>query len=115
MAAGLALVAVLATPVVATAKSGGGGGGWGGKGLSGFGAGWGNRGAFRNRAYPWAGGYMVYEPNSYYAPASPGGDVVEKIVMPPEPPRALTCHRSQETKSVPTEDGSMKDILIVRC
>jgi hypothetical protein len=35
--------------------------------------------------------------------------------FPPDPPRVLTCHRSQETMMVPAEGGGEQQIRITRC
>jgi hypothetical protein len=35
--------------------------------------------------------------------------------FPPDPPRILTCHRSQETMVVPVEGGGEQQIRITRC
>ena len=37
------------------------------------------------------------------------------VIFVAEPPRALTCHYSQQTKTVPSEDGGTRDITITRC
>ena len=35
--------------------------------------------------------------------------------FPPDPPRVLTCHRSEETMVVPAEGGGEQQIRITRC
>jgi hypothetical protein len=39
----------------------------------------------------------------------------ETVVFVPEPPRALSCHRSQQTVTVPSEAGGTREITITRC
>jgi hypothetical protein len=34
---------------------------------------------------------------------------------PPDPPRALTCHRSRETMAVPFEGGGEQQVRVTRC
>jgi len=73
-----------------------------------------NRG-FANRRFPllagtaWPSG--TYDP--YYADVAQTGDVV--VVRPPEPPRVLTCQRSQSTVTVPSEHAGTRDIIVTRC
>ena len=35
--------------------------------------------------------------------------------FPPDPPRALTCHRSRETMAVPAEGGGEQQVRVTRC
>ena len=35
--------------------------------------------------------------------------------FPPEPTRALTCHRSRETMAVPAEGGGEQQVRVTRC
>src|SRR3954471_23505014 len=73
------------------------------------GAGFGSRafhaGAHRgaHRAVPWVGGYGF---SPYYSRGYVGDSRSVVIVLPPpEPPHQLTCTRSRETMTVPSEDG----------
>jgi len=63
-------------------------------------------------AFPY-GGYFV-APSSYYTePVTiPPLQVRE---FPPDPPRVLTCKRSQETITVPAVGGGERQVRITRC
>jgi hypothetical protein len=39
----------------------------------------------------------------------------ETVVFVPESQRALSCHHSQQTLTVPSEDGGTRQITITRC
>jgi hypothetical protein len=71
----------------------------------------GYRGAYGQ--WPLYGGYVSVPPYgpdniiNYAAPAT--------VIYVPEPPRALTCHRSQETVTVPAETGGTIKINVTRC
>ena len=112
---GLALTALTATPSRAVFKPG-----FGGFGLHPFpfhGPGF-NRGFAHRRSsqFPWYGGVAAYDPYLSFAPLGAGDDnTVIKLLPPPEPPRALTCKHSEETKAVPSEDGGVKQIVVTRC
>jgi hypothetical protein len=70
-----------------------------------------HRGA--HRALPWVGGYAS---TPYYSPDYIGGGQSVVIVLPPpEPPYQLTCERSREIMSVPSEDGGVREVRITRC
>jgi hypothetical protein len=67
------------------------------------------------RGFPWLGGgfvstYPYFEPD--YVNGTPPTDVVYSV---PQPPRALNCHRSIETLTVPSEDNGTREIKITRC
>lgn len=119
----LALTALLTLPFTVAAKPGGGGAGFHGAGFHGagfHGAGFGHRAPFRNqrafRRFPGYGGVGVYDPYPFTTAYGVGDNVIEKFILPPEPPRALTCHRSQETVTVPADDGGpAKQIVVTRC
>jgi len=70
----------------------------------------------QRRAYgqwPLYGGVVAvppYAPDNIINYAAP-----TTVVYVPEPPRALSCHRSQETVTVPSEQGGMSKITITRC
>jgi len=65
-------------------------------------------------AWPFYGGGIVAVPP--YAPVNSVNYVSEPtIVYVPLPPRALTCHRSRATVTVPAEAGGTKQITITRC
>ena len=70
----------------------------------------------RRRAYgqwPLYSGFVAVPPYgadniiNYAAPT--------KVVYVPEPPRALSCHRSQDTVTVPSETGGTSKITVTRC
>ena len=64
--------------------------------------------------WPFFGGGIVAVPP--YAPVNSVNYVSEPtIVYVPLPPRALTCHRSRATVTVPAEAGGTKQITITRC
>ena len=76
-----------------------------------------HRGAHRgnHRAVPWAGGYG-YASAPYYSSDYIGdGQPVVIVLPPPEPPHQLNCTRSQETVSVPSADGGIREIGVRRC
>jgi len=115
VAAAVSLATLLLIPIAAVARSGG----------LGFGA----RHSFvgspfkqRHRAFntvPY-GGYGGY--GGYVAGTLSGAAYGESNIpplqgreFPPDPPRVLTCHRSQETMVVPVEGGGEQQIRITRC
>jgi hypothetical protein len=74
----------------------------------------GHHGAFRRA--PFLGGVITSTPYAYYGPDYVGGALLREVVSPPpEPPRVLNCHRSQETVIVPSEDSGTREIRITRC
>jgi hypothetical protein len=101
----LAVVLIVPTPTEVAAKSAG----------AGFGtrtiyAG-GHRGA--HRTVPWTGGFASAP---YYSPAyMTDGQSVVIVLPPPEPPYQLTCTRSREIVTVPSENGGLRDIVITGC
>ncbi len=108
-------VVLLTVPFGVAAKPGGAGLGARGHGLSAHGPGFGHRAPFR-RQVPWYGsGGVAYDPYPYYTAYGVGQDVIQKVVLPPEPPRALTCQRSQQTVTVPTDEGGTRQITVTRC
>ncbi len=64
-------------------------------------------------AWPLYGGGVVAVPP--YAPVSMNYVEVPRIVYVPLPPQALTCHRSRETVTVPSEAGGTRAITVTRC
>jgi hypothetical protein len=62
--------------------------------------------------YVWPGGYIDTVP---VLSAYDGEAQRQIFVVAPEPPRMLGCHHSQETVTVPSEDGGARKITIVRC
>jgi hypothetical protein len=70
-----------------------------------------NRGAYGQ--WPLYGGIVSVPPFgpgntiNYAAPTT--------VIYVPEPPRALTCHRSQDTITVPAEAGGTSKITVTRC
>ena len=67
-------------------------------------------------------GYYAYTPWPYYGGyvAMPSdAQPVVNVAVPPaiivQPPRALTCQRSREVVTVPTEEGGTRAITITRC
>ena len=101
----IAVALFLPTPTEVAAKAAG----------AGFGAraihAGGHRGA--HRAVPWAGGFAS---SPYYSPAyMDDGPSVVIVLPPPEPPYQLTCTRSREIVTVPSEAGGLREIGITRC
>jgi hypothetical protein len=105
---------LLMAPFAVTAKPHGGGSGahtfhFGGhlrSGHSGF-----NRGAYGQ--WPLYGGYVAvppYGPDNIINYAAP-----TTVVYVPEPPRALSCHRSHDTVTVPSETGGTSKVIVTRC
>src|SRR5215510_13189569 len=99
----------------------GGGAGFGARAGTSFKPGFANR-LFANRGlyrrYPWAGGIIATAPYPYFGLDFLGAPMPSAPMLlsaPPEPPRALSCQRSQETVVVPSEDGGTRDIRVVRC
>jgi len=43
------------------------------------------------------------------------GQSVVIVLPPPEPPYQLTCTRSREIVTVPSENGGLREIGITRC
>ena len=64
------------------------------------------------RQVPWVGGGASWP---YYGPGPIVDTVRVGFVAPPEPPRALTCKRSQEIAKVLVEDGGIREIRTTRC
>ena len=68
----------------------------------------------------WAGGAVTVAPygyayGAYDAPSyvDIGPPVVAET--PPAPPRVLTCQRREETVTVPSEYGGVREIRVTRC
>jgi hypothetical protein len=79
-----------------------------------------NRGVSRAAPYrgysywPYGGFGGEYLPNNYIDPI--GAFVMLQRLDPMiPPPPALTCHHSEETKTVPSESGGTVQITITRC
>jgi hypothetical protein len=79
------------------------------------------RPAIRNRAFnqfPFYGGLYALPTYGY---GNMGSYAVDNSASPPaiiyvaEPPQALGCTKSQQTKTVPAEGGGTRDITITRC
>ena len=79
------------------------------------------RPANRHRAFnqlPFYGGLYALPP---YAYGDMGGYAIDYSASPPaivyvaEPQRALGCQKSQQVKTVPSENGGTRDITITRC
>lgn len=75
------------------------------------------RGAFRPRNHNGRDGWPAYgsagtslDYVSDYVGATPF-----QTLVPPTPPFALSCQHSEETKTVPSEDGGTREIKITRC
>lgn len=101
----VAVALFLPTPTEVAAKSAG----------AGFGARAFHTGGHRSahRAVPWAGGFASAP---YYSPGYMGdGQSVVIVLPPPEPPHQLTCTRSREIMTVPSEDGGVREVGITRC
>ncbi len=109
-----AAAAVLLAPAPpAAAAHGAAGHGWAGhfRFNNGLHAGW-PRGA--NRGYwPFYGGGIVAVPP--YADGSVVNVAPPDVVYVAVPPRALSCHRSRETLTVPAEAGGTQKITVTRC
>lgn len=114
-AAGAAALAMLMAPPLqmsATAHGGGFGGGHLGHGHFGHPF----RSGFREGFGPWwplYGGYVDLPPAGY-------GDFItyvlpEPVIPASQPPPPLQCQHSEETVTVPAEDGGTRQIRIVRC
>jgi len=105
----VAVVLILPTPTEVAAKSAGAG--FGARAFHTGSHRGGHRGA--HRAVPWAGGFASAP---YYSPAYMGdGQTVVIVLPPPEPPHQLTCTRSRETMTVPSEDGGVREVGVTRC
>lgn len=63
--------------------------------------------------WPFYGGGIVAVPP--YAPGTAVTYAPPRIVYVPLPPQALTCHRSRQTVTVPSEAGGTRAITITRC
>jgi hypothetical protein len=103
---------LLAVPCGVAAKPGGGG--LGAHSLSSHGLRLGHRAPFR-RQIPWYGGVVANDLYPYYTTYGVGDDVIQKFILPPEPPRKLTCQRSQQIVTVPSDEGGTRQITITRC
>jgi hypothetical protein len=51
----------------------------------------------------------------YVSDNGPGYAPPAMAVAAPEPPQALSCHRTQEIVQVPSEEGGTRKITITRC
>ena len=59
--------------------------------------------------------YAYYD---YGYPTDAFGDYpapVANVVAPPSPPPSPTCHRNEETFTVPSEGGGTRQITIINC
>jgi hypothetical protein len=109
VAVAASLTALLLIPIAAVARSGG--------------AGFGARHRFvgsplmqRHRAFnavPYGG--FVVGTLSNTSDSESDIPLLQSQEFPPNPPRVLTCHRSQETVAVPVEGGGEQQIRITRC
>jgi hypothetical protein len=63
---------------------------------------------------PFYSGALVAVP-PYAADASMTYAPPPAVVYVAEPPRALTCHRSRQTVTVPAEAGGTRQITVTRC
>jgi hypothetical protein len=109
VAAAVSLTTLLLIPIAAVARSGGAGVG----ARHGF---VGSRFMQRHRAFnafPY-GGYVggTLSSASYSESDIP---LLQAREFPPEPLRALTCHRSRETMAVPVEGGGEQQVRVTRC
>ena len=65
-------------------------------------------------AFPYGGYYAGVAPSSYYTePVTI--PPLQAREFPPDPPRVLTCKRSQETITVPAVGGGERQVRITRC
>jgi hypothetical protein len=64
-------------------------------------------------AWPFYGGGIVAVPP--YASETMVNYAPPTVVYVPLPPQALTCHRSQQTVTVPSEEGGTRKITVTRC
>jgi hypothetical protein len=72
------------------------------------------RGAYRYGygLWPWYGGYAEVPPIGYGNGVSYAAPTVIYVA---EPPRALSCHRTQQTVTVPDGAGGTSKITVTRC
>jgi len=110
VAAAASLATLLLIPIEAVARSGG----------VGFHAGQnfpGSAHVKRHRglnAFPYGGYFAGVAPSSYYTePVTI--PPLQAREFPPDPPRVLTCQRSQETITVPAAGGGERQVRITRC
>ena len=111
-----ASVLLLVAPFTVAAKPHGGGHGahtfhFGGHLRSGRLYSKGRRGAYGQ--WPWYGGYVAVPP--YWPDNIINYTEPTTVVYVPEPPRALSCHRSQDTVTVSSETGGTSKITVTRC
>jgi hypothetical protein len=67
-------------------------------------------------AWPWYGGYVALPPGMGVYAGGYGQTLAPLTVkFVPEPPRALSCHRSRQTVKVPAQDGGSSEITVTRC
>lgn len=74
--------------------------------------------AFRRYPYNYNYAYSYGFPYSYDYPYVDAPDFLNYQMAPvevPEPPRALNCKRTRETKIVPSAIGGTREITITRC
>jgi hypothetical protein len=64
-------------------------------------------------AWPFYGGGIVAVPP--YGSEGMANYAPPTVVYVPLPPQALTCHRSQQTVTVPSEEGGTRKITVTRC
>ena len=65
-------------------------------------------------AFPYGGTFAGVAPSSYYTePVTI--PPLQAREFPPDPPRVLTCQRSQETITVPAVGGGERQVRITRC
>jgi hypothetical protein len=74
-----------------------------------------HNGTFGSYYWPFYSGALVTVPS--YAPAAAGVAYAAppSVVYVAVPPRALTCHRSRQTVTVPAEAGGTRQITVTRC
>jgi hypothetical protein len=114
VAAAVSLATLLFVPIAALARSGGAGVG---ARHSFFGSPFVQRHLMQRHrafnAFPY-GGYVggTLSSASYSESDIP---LLQAREFPPEPLRALTCHRSRETMAVPVEGGGEQQVRVTRC
>ena len=66
-------------------------------------------------AFPYGGYFAGVAPSSYYTGPTDTIPPLQVREFPPDPPRVLTCQRSQETITVRAEGGGERQVRITRC
>ena len=64
-------------------------------------------------AGPWYYGYYDLPPYTFDDAMT--YSTPETVVLAPEPPRAVGCQHSQQTVTVPSENGETSQVTIIRC